>query len=129
MRQQHIQLIRSRLIAALLFVIAFGIGFARADESATILNRAFSGSTETGLDLAIKVLAVDSVAVTGEEPQVQVAAGKRSIEVLCETRVFGGMGRADLNTKASISADLQAGGVYQLEAEASERGNCAPVLR
>ncbi len=128
-RRIKVRFVHGRSIAASTFAAAFAIGLACADESATILNRAFAGSTDTGLDLALTIVAVDSVPVDEEQPQVQLAPGKHSIEVLCATRVFGGMGRADLSTKASISAELQAGHVYQLHAEASERGDCAPQLK
>jgi hypothetical protein len=115
--------------ASSIAVCTFVAASAHAQEPATILNRAFQGSTGAGVDVELKSVSIDSVAVAGDEPQVQVAAGARTIEVLCSTRVFAGMGRVDLSTTATLKVDLEAGRVYQLDAKASEKGDCAPELK
>ena len=116
-------------LAAWIFASAFVTTLAHTDQTATILNRAFAGSTGAGVDLAITTVSVDSVPVTEEKPQVQVSAGVRAIEVLCSTHVFAGMGRVDLNFKTTVTVNLEAGRVYQLDAEGTEQGDCTPRLK
>jgi hypothetical protein len=117
-----------RWMAVWIFAAAFATGLAHADQTSTILNRAFAGSTGTGNDLEVRIVSVDSVALTEEKPQVQVNAGARALEVLCTTRVFGGMGRADLEFKTTVTVNLEAGRVYQLDAQVMEHGDCTPQL-
>ena len=116
-------------LTACICAASFVTGPSHADQTATILNRGFAGSTGAGVDLAITTISVDSVPVTGEKPQVQVNAGVRAIEVLCSTHVFAGMGRVDLNFKTTVTFDFEAGRVYQLDAQVTEQGDCTPQLR
>ena len=116
-------------LAAWIFAATFATSPSHADQTATILNRAFVGSTGSGIDLAVTAVSIDSVPVAGEKPQVQVSAGVRAIEVLCSTRVFAGMGRVDLNFKTTVTVDLEAGRVYQLDAQVTEQGDCTPQLK
>ena len=123
------RIVQVRWLAAWLFAAAFATGPSHADQTATIVNRAFVGSTGAGVDLAVTTVSIDSVPVAGEKPQVQVSAGVRAIEVLCATRVFAGMGRVDLNFKTTVTVDLEAGRVYQLDAQVTEQGDCTPQLK
>ena len=116
-------------LAISIFAVLFAASPSNADQTATILNRAFVGSTGAGVDLAITTVSIDSVPVTEEKPQVQVSAGVRAIEVLCSTHVFAGMGRVDLNFKTTVTVNLEAGRVYQLDAEVTEQGDCTPQLK
>jgi len=123
------RIVRVSWLAALIFAAICATGPAQADQTATILNRAFVGSTGSGIDLAVTTVSIDSVPVTQDTPHVLVDAGVRDIEVLCATRVFAGMGRVDLNFKTTVSVDLEVGRVYQLDAQVTEQGDCTPQLK
>ena len=123
------RIVRVSWLAAWIFAATCATGLSHADQTATILNRAFAGSTGAGIDLAVATVSVDSVPVAQDKPQVQVSSGVRAIEVLCSTRVFAGMGRVDLNFKTTVSVDLEVGRVYQLDAQVTEQGDCTPQLQ
>ena len=123
------RIVQASWLAAWLFAATFAAAPSHADQTATILNRPFAGSTGAGVDLAVTTVSIDSVPVTEEKPQVRVNAGVRAIEVSCSTRVFGGMGRVDLNFKTTVTVDLEVGRVYQLDAQVTEQGNCTPQLK
>jgi len=123
------RIVRASRLAAWIFAVTFAAGLSHADQTATILNRAFVGSTGSGIDLAVTTVSIDSVPVTQDTPQVRVDAGVRDIEVLCATRVFAGMGRVDLNFTTTVSVDLEVGRVYQLDAQVTEQGDCTPQLK
>ena len=120
------RIVRVSWLAALIFAAICAAGPSHADQTATIFNRAFVGSTGSGIDLAVTTVSIDSVPVAQDTPQVLVDAGVRAIEVLCATRVFAGMGRVDLNFKTTVSVDLEVGHVYQLDAQVTEQGDCTP---
>lgn len=123
------RIVRASWLAAWIFAAALATGPSNADQTATILNRAFAGSTGSGIDLAVTTVSIDSVPVALDKPQVQVSAGVRAIEVLCSTHVFAGMGRVDFNFKTTVSVDLEVDRVYQLDAEVTEQGDCTPRLK
>ena len=123
------RIVRVSWLAAWILAAAFATAPSYADQTATIVNRAFAGSTGAGVDLAVTTVSIDSVPVTLDAPQVLVDAGVRDIGVLCATRVFAGMGRVDLNFKTTVSVDLEVGRVYQLDAQVTEQGDCTPQLK
>ena len=123
------RIVRVTWLAAWILAAAFATAPSYADQTATIVNRAFAGSTGAGVDLAVTTVSVDSVPVAQDKPQVQVSSGVRAIEVSCSTRVFAGMGRVDLNFKTTVSVDLEVGRVYQLDAQVTEQGDCTPQLK
>jgi hypothetical protein len=99
-----------------------------AEEAAFITNRAFTVGGGKEVDAAVRVLAVDFVAVNATQSKVRLSGGTHVVEVLCTARVLVGMGTADFDRKSALTVQVAAGRTYQLDARVSVRGECTPVL-
>jgi hypothetical protein len=122
-------MVRAGRFVAWALSAALAAGLSHADQTATIRNRAFVGSTGAGTDLEVRIVSVDAIPIAQETPHIEIDAGARAVEVLCSTRVFAGMGRTDLSYKTTVTVELEAGRLYQLDAQVTQRGECTPEFK
>jgi hypothetical protein len=99
-----------------------------AQDFAVIRNRILDATPGEQTDVAVIVVAVDGTSVTDTPAEVVVPVGTRSIEVACMIRVFAGMGKVGLETRAVLLVQIDGGRSYRLDARVSSQGDCIPQL-
>lgn len=119
-----------RFAQTVCIALALGGGLAAlaAEPPAVIRNRALTVGGGKEVDASVTVVAIDSRPVVGGKSHTEVAPGMHEIEVVCTTRVLVGMGTVDFPNTSLLTVQVESGRVYRLDAKATVRGGCTPLL-